>query len=262
MPFPVKILTLAAVIESLAPPTPARPPRSPDEPAEVLQKKRQNRKMRERESSPPPLTPGQKARKSLYEEATTARPHAFFMEVSLVFCGVTTSGARNGYTCNPTTHFDMAWRHDQARPLGDVSLWYGLRVAPFSGTGFYEKVPGTYGLTYFGPMLGVGKIDPVPLDGAATAPGEEPEFPTADGWLFTTGIAAVSRIGRSDVPGDKDGTDDFKSQGVTFDGPGIWGEGRYVRIVYGALSTDLFVGAQTGRGKLIVYGGIGLGAWY
>jgi hypothetical protein len=147
---------------------------------------------------------------------------------------------------------------------GRIGLWYGARVAPFVGGGFYKDKPGNYGLTYFGPMIGVGKIDPVPEDEgqarASSADGEI-DIPSASGWVVTAGIAAVTRAGKNSDPTNKGSDNDFETKGTTFDAPGAWLEARYLHILYGAIGLDGIAGVQTGRGKLFVYGGIGVAAW-
>lgn len=253
-------------IEGLDPPRAARPPAVDQdrETEETLEKKREERHEREQLSRPKPVPYKEKQEKALLKETLTPRERWLLLELSLVFCGADTTGKREGYTCEPTTHFNGIVRKGGKDKDGKVGLWYGGRLAPFGGTGYYKKKPGTYNLTYFGPMIGVGKIDPVPADGAgaraASADGET-HIPNASGWLVTTGIAAVTRSGRTSDKTNTDNGNDFRSKGLTFDSPGIWLEARYLRVQFGALGFDVSAGVQTGREKFFVYGGFGVAAW-
>lgn len=256
-------------IEGLAPPKPARPPHpagsDEDTLDQDLRRKRKDRRRREKEAEPPPVPWERQQEEALLKETLQPRPRRLLMEVSLVGGAALTTGAKEGYTLDPNSHFNVALRHDPKKNDGRIGLWYGARVAPFTGTGFYKKRPGSYGLTYFGPMIGVGKIDPVPEDdgkGRATAASGEIDIPSADGWLVSAGLAAVTKNGESGTTDASDGTNDFGSKGVAFDAPGAWLEIRYLKILFGGAGLDVVVGTQSGRGKLFVYGGLGFGAWY
>ncbi len=253
-------------IEGLEPPKPARPPAvDADEEAEAdLEKKREDRRRRDRLNRPPPTPYKQKQEKALLKETLTPHERWLLIELSLVFCGAQTSGDRQGYTCEPTVHFNGFVRKGGREKDGKVGLWYGGRLAPFGGGGFFKDKPGNYNLTYIGPMIGVGKIDPVPEDEgharAASADGEI-KIPSASGWVVTTGIAAVTRSGKNSDPTNRDGDNDFETKGLHFDAPGLWAEARYLRVQFGAVGFDAFAGVQTGREKLFVYGGLGAAAW-
>jgi hypothetical protein len=241
------------------------PPRldTDDQLEDDLQRKREERHKREREDRKEGPSPAAKRRMSLLKDTLVHHERWFMTEWSLVGATALTSGDKEGYTVDPTVHMNLFLRRDPSHADGRVGLWYGARVAPFAGTGFYKKKPGAYGSTYFGPMIGVGKIDPVPEDGVARADpaSGEIEIPSADGWVLTTGVAAVSRLGHSDSADPQDKHNDFVDKGVVFDAPGLWAEARFLRILYGAAGFDLFLGVQTGDQKIFVYGGIGAAAW-
>lgn len=253
-------------IEDLTPPKAAPPPKASEEESDDadLQRKRRERRRRERDLAPAPVPYAKKREEGLRSDTLQPRPRWFLMEISLVGGGVSTDDDRESYQMDPTSHFGLFWRDGAPAVDGKVGLWYGARVAPFSGTGFYKKRPGTYGLTYFGPMIGIGKVDPVPADDGsarATSTGNEDQLSTS-GWLVSTGLAAVSRKSIQDGPAEDESTNDFVTKGVAIDASGFWLEARYLRILYGGLGFDVIVGTQTGRDKAFIYGGVGLGAWY
>ncbi len=255
-----------AQIESLDPPPAAKPPRLDEnqENQDNLEKKRRERHRREDEARPPSVPYAEQRQAGLLKDTLTPHERSMMLEVSLLGCGLYTRVPREGYTCNVTSHFNAFFRYQGRTRDGRVGLFYGGRLAPFSGTGFYNSQPGVYGLTYFGPMIGVGKIDPVPEDeGGARASRSDGELqiPSASGWVVTTGLAAVNRLGHSAEPGPLDEKNDFQSKNVYYDRPGLWVEARYLRILYGALGFDGVFGAQAGRGKVFVYGGIGVAAY-
>ena len=260
-------------IAPLTVPAPAVPPRlDGEEPGETdqqleesLKRKRRERLEREADEAPPAATFAQRRTAALLKDALTPRPQALLMELALAVCGVATRGDRQGYTCDPTVHFNVFLRYHPSRPPDRTGLWYGLRVAPFVGTGFYKNRPGAYGSTYFGPMVGVGKIDRQPVDDgtarAASATGE-PEIPSGSGWLVGAGIAWASQIGHGGPEIADDDKDDFRTKKTTFDAPGSWLEARYLHVLYGALALDGLAGFQAGRGKTFYYVGLGVGGWY
>lgn len=246
-------------------PKPAQPPRpNGDVFEENLDKKREKRQRRDRLTRPPRPSYAASRDKSLLEEAVTKRPLIFMAEVSFVGVSAQTSSGREGYTADPTSHFSLSWRHAKDKNPDRLALFYGLRLAPFNGTGFYHSIPGSYGFTYFGPMVGIGKIAPVPLDhGAGQRPGQDGfDLPVVSGWLLSAGIAAQSRMGRADTVNPQDVAGEFDTKGVDFDVPGLWVETRYITLHWGAVGFNAVFGIQTGRGKQFLYGGLGIAGWY
>lgn len=254
-------LALAAVlllaqggIEALETPRPAAPPRveSDDVLGDDLERLRAKREHHEAEEAPKPLTASEKRDRALTKETYKKRPRRFLGEVSLLVGSAATSGDKSGYALDPTSHFNAFVRQDES-----ARLWYGLRIAPFAGSGYYKGKPGLYGLTFFGPMIAVGKIDPPP---AGRGDGEEP---AVSGWLVSGGIAALAKSGRTETAENSDRGSDFTPhRGAMIDGTGVWIEARYLRVVFGALGLDAVFGYQSGRQRQIVYAGLGAGAYY
>ncbi|MBM4251955.1 MAG: hypothetical protein FJ146_08280 [Deltaproteobacteria bacterium] len=262
-------------IDRLDSPPPAAAPRIDHDKLLEGDYKRMQRRRKSHEKEEAVATPtyGDKLSKALDDE--TQKPHArnFFLEVAVVGSAVATLESRQGYTSEPTMHFGGAYRLTQksdspaqasARPEKTPDLWLGLRVAPFNGSGFYRGHPGSYGLTYFGPMIAVGKIDPPASEGSseagtASAQATKRGRPILSGWLVSGGVAAVSKQGRSDVAGDA--KSDFRVKGVAFDAPGVWVEFRQMAVLFGALGCNLVAGLQTGQDKVFFYGGVGFAGW-
>ncbi len=238
-----------------------------------IKRMQRRRKRREKEDSVAGPSYGDRLSQALDDEAQRPHPRNFYLEITLVGSAVATVASRQGYTSEPTMHFSGAYRLTQksatpaeatSRPGKTKDLWLGLRVAPFNGSGFYRGQPGNYGLTYFGPMIAVGNIDPPSSESsseAATASTQAAKLsrPILSGWLISGGVAAVSKQGRSDVAGDA--KSDFRVKGVAFDAPGVWVEFRQMAVLFGALGCNLVAGLQTGEDKVFIYGGIGLSGW-
>lgn len=253
-------------IERLTPPKAAPPPGSNDRRQDAdtdLEQKREQRRLRDKSLQPAPTPYSLALRKELEKETTIPRDKALMFETSLVAGTVMTRGDRERYTAEPTTHFNISYRYDAKARAGKAGPWFGFRLAPFTGSGFHKKRPGSYGLTYFGPMIGLGKIDLV-LPGESRSAGtqtiSEPKIPVTDGWSLSTGIAAVSRSGRQNE-GAEDSSNDFSTKGVAFDGPGLWLEARWLRILYDSFGYNVIAGIQTGKDKEFIYVGMGAAGW-
>lgn len=253
-------------VEKLEPPKPAPPPGAADtssDAEEDLRRKREQRRSREQSLEPPEPPYNLQRRKKLLKESLIPRDRALMFEVSAVAGTVSTRGDRERYSAEPTSHFNVFFRYDAKNKNGKIGPWYGLRLAPFAGSGFHKKRPGHYGLTYFGPMIGIGKIDPAQTqDGASLRTENESEvkIPATGGWVIGTGLAAVSRTGKTNDE-QPDPASDFTAKGVAFDSPGLWIEGRYLRILYGAFGFNFILGIQSGSGKEFLYGGVGFAGW-
>lgn len=265
---PTPTTSPAPEILDLSAPTPQKPPRPADDNAtddENLERKRRQRHRRARDDQPAPVPYAKKREESLRQDTLLARPRAWMIEVAPVISTAETHGEREGYAVDPNIHIGVFYRHDAAKKDGKTGLWYGARVAPFIGTGFQKNRPGAFGLTYFGPMIGLGKIDPVAQDDGspkATSATGELEIPSASGWLVSGGFAAVTKLSRSEDTELDDPSSDFVSKGVAFDGPGAWLETRYLKILYGGFGWSFVVGVQAGREKYFYYGGGGASFWY
>ena len=258
-------------IESLTVPRQMAPagPAGEDALSGDLARKRQQRLEREAKDRPQALSPQRHLAENLRKESLVPHTRDLGVECSLVGPLAATKGDRASYSTEPTSHFQVFWRAGGAQADGRIGPWYGFRLAPFAGTGVYKQRPGSFGLTYFGPMVGVGKLDPVAkavaqpgrkgLQGGTTAATVEPG--RSSGWVFGTGLAAVSRQGAGDASDDHGRGNDFASKGVTTDATGFWMEGRGISILWGAVSFDAFLGLQTGVGKVFYYAGFGVGGW-
>lgn len=252
-------------IERLEPPKSVPPPGMDEGESaqDDLLRKRQQRRDRDKSLEPPEIPYGLQQRRKLLKEALIPKDRSLVFEVSVVAGTLVTHTGREGYTFDPTSHFNLFYRYDAKHKDGKTGPWFGFRLAPFAGTGFEKKRPGTYGLTYFGPMIGVGKINPASTQEGTelrAAKEEDVKIPSLNGWLLGAGLAAVSKNGRSNDE-DPESTSDFASKGVAFDTPGLWIEGRYLKILYGAVGYNVIFGVQTGKDKEFIYSGIGFSGW-
>ncbi len=262
----------------LLPPPPVRipPPESPTKKAseqmdEALKEKREVRKQREEALEPPPKDPTTKRNEKLLEETNKPRNLKMFIDCTLVYPRVLTKGNRKNYQVEPTAHTHFYLRMLPDKPINEWQLWYGGRLASFTGSGIYEGVPGRFGFLYAGPLIAIGSVDlfvksdPNKPKRANVAVGEEADddvtFPSRDGWFFASGIAAQNRIGVPANP-EREVSDDLNTKSVAFDSPGLWFEATYVRIYFGAVSFNISIGAQAGRGKTFLWGGLGAAGWY
>lgn len=267
--FAAPAIQISGLIEGLSPPTPATPPVIDEDKQsdQDLRRMRSRRKRKKAEETPAPPSYTESLAKALDREAEVPHPKKFFLELALLFTSASTTASRQGYTSEPTVHFNAAWQmtNEKSQAKDTAKLWLGVRAAPFFGNGFYHSHPGGYGLTYFGPMIGVGKIDPLPSESASSKPGEvagnraEKTRASSEGWLLSGGIAAVSRQGRSVWP--QDPSSDFLTKGVGLDVPGVWLEIRNMHVVLGAVGINLLAGVQTGKDKAFFYTGIGIAGW-
>lgn len=252
----------AQAIEPLTPPKPAVPPRPDGGGDEDLERKRRERGRRE--PAPVPEPASQVRDRSLLKETLATEPPALLIELSLLVGTVANHGPKEGYTMDPTTHFNVYWRKRPKAREDKIQLFAGGRVAPFAGTGFYEERPGSYGITYFGPMVGVGRIGLVPQD---TARDPDAAIPSANGWLVSVGLMAATTAGKRPEgepgkPGDGGRDDDFKDRKVIYDAPGLALEARYLRLSFGRLGFDAVFGLQAGRNRQFFYAGLGVAGYY
>lgn len=173
-------------------------------------------------------------------------------------------GGLKSVSTDYTAFYQAFYRFDQGK-ADSVGLWTGVRIAPITGTARYKNVPGRFGFLYFGPMLGVGKFSPLLAEGsenkdAATAEASiEPSF-MSQGWLWTGGLALLQRS--VDTMSFPNPGGEFAQDKIAIDGTGLWTELTYALAFLDTLSTNAFIGAQTGKGRVFAYGGVGVGFWY
>jgi hypothetical protein len=262
------VLTRQALGQILPPGNPAsRPPPEYDRnnADNDLERKQEQRRIRDRSGRKPVLEREEKRNIALSKDAVKHHELDFMLQVSLVLPYLKTTGNRKNYTADLTSHFHLFYRGTKTPNDAAGNLWWGFRTAMFSGTGIYKNIPGRYGFTYFGPMIGIGKISSAEQAGGSSAAGADPMedqfFPTRHGWFLMFGIAATSRIVKidpSELPLDQDFD---RSSGVKFDKPGLWTEFTYATVHFGAVGVNLSLGTQFAQGKTFYYTGLGAAGW-
>jgi hypothetical protein len=229
---------------------------------EQLQKKSKAREVRNKKFEKPPKDPAKIRDSKLLTEMIEPRPNNFLLSLNLVYPLAQVTGPREEYIFEPSTVISAFLRIGQIKVYTDFVVWTGFRMANFAGTGIYDGVPGRFGFSYFGPMIGVGRIDPAPasLPREASKPDTDPGkfLSSRGGAFFVAGVAAQSRFAET-FAGAETPKEDLNEMPAGLDAPGIWGEGHYAWIHYGALSFNFLAGVQLGAGKTIVYFGGGIG---
>lgn len=263
--FLIVTLTMAAVvlpqevqgqISLPPPPTAVPPPAIPEDkdPAILRRKEKAAAKEEAAKSQRKALVEKAEVEREVAakEELSKPRPLYGFIEISMHYPKILTSGERKDYVGNVTNHVNFWSRLKYDTPADETQVWAGFRLAPFGGTGVQGSDKGRFAMTYFGPSLGFGKVGVV-SDSTS-------DSPSRNGWLIGAGVAAVSILGHPDEIYRSTSTD-FKSTPVGFDSPGGWIEGRFMHVFHGAISGNLIIGSQLGNGKNFIYSGFGLGGW-
>jgi hypothetical protein len=229
---------------------------------EQLEKKSKAREIRNKKFEKPPKDPSKVRDSKLLSEMVEQRPNNFLLSLNLVYPLAQVTGPREEYIFEPSTVISAFLRIGQIKVYTDYVVWTGFRMANFAGTGIYDSIPGRFGFSYFGPMIGVGRIDPAPasLPREASNPNVDPGkfLSSRGGAFFVAGVAAQSRFAET-FAGSETPKEDLNEMPAGFDAPGIWGEGHYSWIHFGALSINFLAGVQLGSGKTIVYFGGGFG---
>lgn len=207
----------------------------------------------------------------LVKEATKPRNLNFGLQISLLYPHATVSSPRSDYLAEITSHFLMFYRTEKKLSEDlDIRWLLGFRMASFAGSGIEDGIPGRFGFTYVGPILGIGRIGPPSEEEGAKDPAVTSEelagrvfFPVRQGWHVLTGISWLSRVGSHDPSvDDVVGKDFVTSTKPVRDGSGLWIEASYFRIYYGAIGVNLIAGIQMGEGKRFEWVGIGMTGWY
>lgn len=165
-------------------------------------------------------------------------------------------GPREGYNIDPPVFARAFWLISENKDKDSLKLWIGMRAAFISGWGSYEKIPGRFGFAYYGPMIALGKFNPVnpeSLDGKTTV------VPARTGYMVLMGIAALSQFG--DVGKSVEITKKDFENANGFDSPGIWVEFQYSWLHFKSIEISAFGGIQTGQQKMFIYIGSNIGAW-
>lgn len=251
-------------------PTLPPPPRRSQESIKQDQKQReetleQDLKEAGLSTKPVPDKPQLKRDLALLEETLKPTPLDFALLTHLTYSHITTSGNdRSDYGAEPSVGINIWYRIFQDTKPEDTNIWAGFRGQYFGGSGRYKQNSGTFSFLYFGPTIGVGKISPgvgdVGQDATKDADSVAKALTARHGLFALTGIAAQSRQGTHEPDKNKP-DDDLNSKALAFDSPGLFAEVWYTHIRYNALSYNALLGAQTGKQKLFIYLGVGVGLW-
>ena len=248
--------SLLAQISLPQPPAAAIPPAIPadQDPAMRRQRERAAQRQSEEEKKIEELSSATETAKIEKEREDLKKPRPFygFVELSMLYPKVLTTGNRTNYRADMTTHVNVLGRLKPDQPVDETQMWLGFRLAPFGGSGAQKNQKGRFSLTYFGPAVGVGSIG---------KPGDPfSESPRRHGFLLSAGIAAVSRLQEPTELSDP-GRTDFQATPYAMDSPGVWSEIRSIHTFYGSLSYNLVAGTQLAEGKTLLYLGAGFAGW-
>ena len=213
----------------------------------------------------------QKKRDQELEQAAEKKgPYEFMLQTSLVLPAILARGPRSNYTSELTAHISAQFRLDTSEDPFSQQYWWGVRIAPFAGTGVYEETAGRYNFFYFGPTFGIGSLS---RTGAkeqknlkekktkSSIRSKKTELKTT-AWFFTGGIAAQTRIVKVDPTDDIADKEMNTIKSAKLDGPGLWAEFTYANIYFGSLGVHYSAGIQLGEQKAFLWVGIGAGGWY
>ncbi|NRA44935.1 MAG: hypothetical protein HRU09_08275 [Oligoflexales bacterium] len=248
------------------PPTP-----DPGQSDKDLQKLRERRKKREGGSLSYFDFFQHKRDKKLAKAAGKQGPYGFLMQTTLVLPALSARGPRSNYTSELSTHISALFRLSPEEDPFTQQFWWGLRLAPFAGTGTYKETAGRFNFLYFGPSFGIGNLsresdDPDDSDeskksGSSKRP-KKKKIPETNAWFLMGGIAAHSRIVEVDPTDDIADKEMNTINSVQLDGPGLWVEFTYANIYFGSLGIHYVAGVQLGEEKMFFWIGAGAGGWY
>ncbi len=243
---------------ALPPPPVAEPPPSLPDSKDPIQKRRLEREEKKSEAKKK-IEAESIARKSqdaadkAKAEAQEKRPFYGFFDLSLLKPAAAVSGSRSNYTCDMTTHISTYLRMFFDKDPSVVQGWFGVRVAPFGGFGTQNKVTARFAMTFLGPAIAVGKVG-MPDDPLN-------DNPKRFAWLWSGGVAAISKLSRDDET-FKGAPSDFQGSGWAYESPALWSEVRWTRITRGALGFGVITGVQTASGKTFYYAGLSASGFY
>jgi hypothetical protein len=230
-----------------------------------MEKKRQAREQRDEKFKKPPKDPDKERNTKLLNDMIAERPNRFALFANLVYPLAQVTGPREDYIFEPSIILSAFYRLADFRMYSDYVLFAGARVANLTGTGTYDGTPGRFGFSYFGPMIGVGRIDPAPLSISREAmrPDVDPGkfLSSRHGTFFVAGVAGQSRFAKT-FAGAETPKEDLNDEPAGFDPPGLWGEAHHAWIHFGAVTINFLAGVQLGSGKTILYFGGGVGGIY
>ncbi len=204
--------------------------------------------------------------KKLIEEALKEHAYLSYAEWSLVLPKIQTQGPRESYEADYlASHLQWIWFGHGEDPY--TPHWiYGVRIASFSGSGRYDKIPGRFSFLYFGPAFGFGQIhrkfaEKDPVAKTAEEKARDSVVIMQRGWTLLGGLALQSRRGRSDAT-TPEPAKDLNTRALDLDGVGAWVEASYFFLFYGTLGLHTKLGMQIGEGKNFIWIGIGSSGWF
>ena len=244
-------------IELPPPVSPAPPPVIPSEKDPMLLRRQEKAEQKKSEIKVEETTretiQEAKREEAIKAEAQKPRPLYGFIELSLLQPKAVVRHGRSDYVCDPTNHINIYARTFWNSEADAIQPWIGARIAPFGGYGTQGKLTARFAQTWMGPAIGFGRIaksdDPTSVN------------PTRSGFLWSAGIAAVSRLVADDESAPPLPSD-FKPTSWTYEGPGLWSELRWIYVTRGALGFGAMGGLQTGKGKVFYYAGGTVSGFY
>ena len=186
-------------------------------------------------------------------EAQKPRPLNGFIELSLLQPKAVVSQGRSNYVSDPTNHINIYARTFWNSEADAIQPWIGVRVAPFGGYGTQGKLTARFAHTWMGPAVGFGRV--------SKANDPTSDNPTRNGFLWSAGIAGVSRLVADDESAPPLPSD-FKPTSWAYESPGLWSEIRWIHITRGAVGLGAMGGIQTGKGKIFYYAGGTISGFY
>ena len=241
-----------------------------DEFQRQLDKKKHSRSKRNKKIEKPKEDAIVKRDRKLLEESLEKRPIKMHLTAGVVYPYAFVKGQRREYVFDPSIYIKAFFRWKNEPNTLPFQIWYGFRYISINGTGIYENIPGRFGFSYYGPMIGVGSVDPAPASSGKDSVKKLKEgkkksvesiFKIRSGAFFVAGLAMHSRFTKinrgTETPGE-----DFNEVAIGLDPPGIWGEASYSWIHFGSLAINFMSGVQMGAGKTFVYFGGGIGGYH
>jgi hypothetical protein len=196
----------------------------------------------------------QNQKKQAEKELQAKRARYGYLEFSLAVSSAQVNGGRSGYSSDPSIHVSAWTRILQRKPSQDVQGWTGFRYAPFQGTGIQDGHSGRYALGFFGPGLGLGRME------GQGKKSDNTSFERQTGWLIASGVSATNKLMASEEPTEPEASD-FKSCSYCYESPGVWAEVKFFHGFHPTFATHYTLGVQLAKGKTFAYFTIGLGGW-
>jgi hypothetical protein len=230
-----------------------------------MERKKRNRMKREQKYAPPKKTYVEKQTDGFVQDLLKKRSDVLHMAIWTVQPLASVAGPRSNYVYEPAVIITTNYRLTQSGGGSRYQVWWGGRIAGFSGTGIYKNLPGRFGFMNFGPMISLGRIDPPPASiagsGGAKKGKSKDVLESRESTFFSLGLSLQSRFAVYDKSAEEP-DEDFNEKRFAYDSPGLWGEVHHNWVHFGGLSVGLMAGIQTGREKTLLYFGAGIGGVY